>query len=68
MSLEKEVLEKRLIQLEETLQINARKHSGVIAAKKAAATDDAVKMMHFNQGSYNQFFNLSPPTNGEEKK
>ena len=55
-------------QLEETLQTNARKYGGVIATKKAAAADDGAPRMHFNQGSYNQFFNLSPPTNGEEKK
>ena len=67
-SLEKEALEKRVKQLEETLQTNARKFGGVITAKKAAAADDAAPRMHFNQGSYNQFFNMSPTPGGEEKK
>ena len=55
-------------QLEETLQTNARKYGGVIAAKKVAAADDAVPRMHFNQGSYNQFFNMTPTSNSEEQK
>ena len=65
---EKEVLEARVKQLEETLQTNARKYGGVIAPKKVAAADDAVPRMHFNQGSYNQFFNIPTTPNAEEKK
>ena len=65
---EKEVLEARVKQLEETLQTNARKYGGVIAPKKVAAADDAVPRMHFNQGSYNQFFNMPATPNAEEKK
>ena len=67
-SLEKEVLEERVKQLEQTLQTNARKYGGVIAAKKAATSDNSAQRLHFNQGSYNQFFNLSPTPNSENQK
>ena len=57
-NLEKEQLDARVKQLEKTLQINSRKWGGIIAAKKVAAVDDVPPRMHFNQGSYNQFFNM----------